>query len=347
MTDQAALETKVAQLEEQLQTLNRVRVVSVKGKGLRKYDGTEGSITFEEWKVEAQSALRKQDLDVEEAVNYLLSHLASTARDEIRYTRNTDRDTPDKVFGILEDAFGIRQSATQLLDAFFGYRQGEKETIRQYSHSLMKLLGKVQKKDNHRVSDPDVTLRDQFAEKVRDPQLRRELKKRIRQNGELTFKQIHEEAYDWEEDDQTLRKRVSVHEVEGAAALDDPIVEAARAVTHKPSDDGWQQKLVTMMEMQQQSMNKMTEAMTALTLHQSTAAEVRENNASYKPRYEPGSRPRLCFRCRAPDHIVRDCPEKKKDQQQQHQGKKTYNNSQQQQQQKSHTTSLNETSLQL
>lgn len=309
MADAQELKAELDRLREEVGTLSRVRVVSVKGKGLRKYDGTEGAITFEEWKGEAKSCLNKQDLTGVEGVNFLLGHLEGTARDEIRYTRDADRNTPDKVFDILEDAFGIRQSATQLMDAFFAYRQGEKESIREYSHALMKLLGKVQKKDNARISDADVVLRDQFAEKVRDPHLRRELKKRVRQDSALTFKQIREEAYDWEEDDQVPRKKATVHEVEGVMQEPEVVVEAARA---KPAEPEWQQKMFAMMECQQQAFSKLADAMSTFSIQQ-RSAEAREVSAVSQGSFHREPRVRRCFKCRGTDHLVKDCPEKRRE----------------------------------
>jgi hypothetical protein len=305
------LRTELNRLRDEVTTLNKVKVVSIKGKTLRKFDGTEGVITFEEWRGEAVTALRKQDLQGEEGVNYLLSHLEGTARDEIRYTVTSERDTPDKVYQILQDAFGVRQTVTQLMDAFFAFRQSEKQSVLEYSHELMRLLGKVQKKSPARIPETDVMLRDQFAEKLRDPYLRRELKKRIRQNTALTFKEIREEAYDWEEDEQTPRKRASVQETEGISGIPEATVEIAKAGTGKgPEREGVNQKILSMMEMQQKTLTQMVEAMSGLSVMQSRGPrQVNEstvNNTDTR-------RVRRCFRCRSTEHMVRNCPEKKEE----------------------------------
>lgn len=291
-------------MRREVETLHKVRVVGMKGKELRKFDGTEEAITFDEWKLEARSCLTKQDMRGEEAVSYLLSKLEGTARDEVRYTRATDRDTPEKVFDILEDAFGLRQSATQLMDNFFAHRQGDKDSIREYSHELMKLLGKVRKKDDTRISDPDVVLRDQFAEKLKDAHLRKELKKRIRLDNTLTFKQIREEAYQWEEDDEKSspkkdekKKSTSVHQVE--ATLQEATVEAAQ-VTKQSTED----RLMAMMKCQQEAFTKLADAMTKMTVRQNEVSANSGMNVN-------APRIRRCFKCGSPDHFRRECPVRK------------------------------------
>jgi hypothetical protein len=58
----------------------------------------------------------------------------------------------------------------------------------------MNKLDKIHKKDPKAIKDRDVTIRNQFAENVRGPWLRRDLKKRIRDHPDLTFTDIREEA---------------------------------------------------------------------------------------------------------------------------------------------------------
>ena len=59
----------------------------------------------------------------------------------------------------------------------------------------MNKLDKIHKKDPKAIKDRDVAIRNQFAENVRGPWLRRDLKKkRIRDHLDLTFTDIREEA---------------------------------------------------------------------------------------------------------------------------------------------------------
>jgi hypothetical protein len=58
----------------------------------------------------------------------------------------------------------------------------------------MNKLDKIHKKDPIAIKDRDVAIRNQFAETVRGPWLRRDLKKRIRDHPDLIFTDIREEA---------------------------------------------------------------------------------------------------------------------------------------------------------
>jgi hypothetical protein len=69
-----------------------------------------------------------------------------------------------------------------------------KSAIQDYSHDLLNKLDKIHKKDPKAIKDRDVAIRNQFAENVRGPWLRRDLKKRIRDQPDLTFTDIREEA---------------------------------------------------------------------------------------------------------------------------------------------------------
>ena len=82
-----------------------------------------------------------------------------------------------------------------------------------------------------------MVLRDQFPKKLKDAHLR----KRIRLDNTLTFKQIREEAYQWEEDDEKSlpkkddkKKSTSVHQVE--ATYQEASVEAAQATKQSTED---------------------------------------------------------------------------------------------------------------
>ena len=89
-----------------------------------------------------------------------------------------DRSNPDFLQDVLTQAFGEKRSSSQLLKLF---EQKEREKLRAFSHSLNELLKNATKADPKAVSDLEKTLRDQFENNVRDPFLRKELKRFIRE----------------------------------------------------------------------------------------------------------------------------------------------------------------------
>lgn len=77
---------------------------------------------------------------------------------------------------------------------FYQCKQDNLETLRDFSHKLMKKLDRVLRLDNSYVTDKDKLLRNQFRENVTDTWLKRELKKIIRARPTITFTDIREEA---------------------------------------------------------------------------------------------------------------------------------------------------------
>ncbi|CAH3145891.1 unnamed protein product [Porites lobata] len=114
----------------------------------------------------------------------------------------SDLTNSDKIFDLLQESFGEKRSVPQLLKAFYDRRQREGETLRAFSHALRELQAKIEKKSVTKSSGQDAALRDHFAENVRDPLLRKELKKFIRTHPEISFLDTREEAIRWPEEDE-------------------------------------------------------------------------------------------------------------------------------------------------
>lgn len=77
---------------------------------------------------------------------------------------------------------------------FYQSKQEPHETLRYFSHTLMKKLDRVLRLDNIYASDKDKLLRNQFSENVSDTWLKREVKKIIRARSTITFTDIREEG---------------------------------------------------------------------------------------------------------------------------------------------------------
>lgn len=71
----------------------------------------------------------------------------------------------------------------------------------------MELIDRVKLSKADAISNPDLVLRDQFCENVCDPMLRRELKKLVRTDNELTLLAVRTEAIRWVEEGQANRDR--------------------------------------------------------------------------------------------------------------------------------------------
>ncbi|KAL1253019.1 hypothetical protein QQF64_017712, partial [Cirrhinus molitorella] len=107
--------------------------------------------------------------------------------------------------------YGCSQSLVGLQKQFFQRYQLEGESLREYSHALMALMEAMKRKNLPGICNPDHTLRDQFIEHMRDNTLRRELKRQVRLNTEMSFLEVRSEAIWWAEEGETPCVRPRAH----------------------------------------------------------------------------------------------------------------------------------------
>lgn len=113
-----------------------------------------------------------QALEGQEAANFLLSHLVGRARREIRYADQETREDPENIFTKLQTVFGEKLSSTQLLRMFCAREEKAGEQLQDFAYAGMELLDRALAQKPRCVPDRDMALRDNFAEKVSDPDLR-------------------------------------------------------------------------------------------------------------------------------------------------------------------------------
>ena len=133
-----------------------------------------------------------------------MCHLEGPAKEEVRRYSKKERSNPDFHLEVLTQAFGEKRSSSQLLKLFYERKQKENKTLRAYSYCLNELLKRATKADSKAVPDPEKTLRDQLADNVRDPFLRKQLKKFIRERN-LSFFDLREETLCWSEEERPQR----------------------------------------------------------------------------------------------------------------------------------------------
>lgn len=256
---------------------------------LRKFTGVRDDHLIEDWILDAKRAINSQS--EADAVDFLLYHLEGAAKEELRLRPDEEKNTPEAVFKVLRSSFGEGLSSTQAMRKFFERRQKEKESIQDYSHSLMVLLSRVERLNPDAVADKDQLLRDQFLENLYDPQLRRDIKRWARDHSGKSFQQIREEVQHWVDEDGTTPRRAAVREavienettcseVKGAADLQKVVNELVAG-----------QKLLTEgLQKQQKLLAEQQQAISQLA-------------SSTQQWWQPG-----CFGCGSRTHIRRDCP---------------------------------------
>lgn len=275
-------------------------VVLPRERRLKKFGGrrTDGEQTVEDFVEDLKAAMSAREMSRGEKLDFVTSHLEGAAREEVRLFPKVDRENPDRILEILLEGFGEKRSLPQLLKLFYERRQRDGESLRAYSHSLRELLNRALKVDKKAVVDPDLTLRDQFANSVRDGVLRKELRKFIREHPSTTFLDIREEALRWSEEEEKPWR--STHESTSREVVSDVL--EAKECNSSTASTPLQQVLDALLK-QQKSIEDLTKTMQAMRSVEPHPMDRSRNHQLARPK-------RKCFSCGKEGHIARYCRSK-------------------------------------
>ncbi|XP_078367332.1 uncharacterized protein LOC144651271 [Oculina patagonica] len=281
---------------KEIGTKQKQIVVFPRDKKIKNFTGkkTEGDQPVEDFIEELRTTFEAREMTSPEKVDFIMSHLDGPAKEEIRMYSKKERSNPDFLLDVLAQAFGEKWSSSQLLKMFYERKQKENETLRGYSYSLNELLKRATKADPKAVPDPEKTLRDQFADNVRDPFLRKELKKFIRER-QPPFLDLREEALRWSEEEerpQRIMPRPQPSQ-EVVADIPDESSQCSASSTTTPMD-----KVLEVLLKQQKSLEELT----------SSIRDIKQPRTHIPPKEWSGRRPDIvCFNCNKKGHIARNC----------------------------------------
>ena len=118
---------------------------------LQKFTGVRDDHLIEDWILNAKRAISSQS--EADAVDFLLYHLEGASKEELRRWPDEEKNTPEAIFQVLRSSFGEGLTSTQAMRKFSEWRQKEKESKQDYSHSLMVLLSRVERLNPGAVTD--------------------------------------------------------------------------------------------------------------------------------------------------------------------------------------------------
>lgn len=262
------------------------------------FSGDPGTISYYDWIDEVQNSMNYRQYREREQAAFLYDHLEGGAKQEIRYSTPEVRRSPTLILEVLKEAYGHPYSLTASQKRFFDRKQKAGEGLREFSHSLLSLAGDINRCNGGVELCGEQTIRNQFAENVRDPSLRRELKRLIRQDPNIKFSALRRESMlFWEEDNVPDRASYNL-------APEDAAVECSGITTTNKSvnPDSFLLELRDAMRKQEEKLEGLAQQVARLQVSEGR----RGRRPRQEPRYDSAGRP-ICFRCQGVGHIARFC----------------------------------------
>lgn len=253
------------------------------------FRGSHG-IGLDEWIEEVQVSMNMRHLGSHDRAFFIYDHLEGEARDEIKYRPRAEREDPDRVLEILKELYGCPKSYISLQKDFFSRKQLDGESLQEFSHALYCLMEKIVANSPTRVHNSALLLRDHFVEHVSSPDLRRELKRLVRRNPDLTLLDVRAEAIRWEREGGSAGVRshqASAHCTTQSATSLPPVASTTAEVTAAQLA-----ALTALVQKQQQQLDQISQ----------TLAAMQQPRVS---QFDPANI--ICRRCRKPGHYARDC----------------------------------------
>lgn len=257
------------------------------------------TFTVEDWVEEVRRSLIIRPAPIAERALFVYDLLDGEAKAEVKFHPPSNRDDPEKIFSILLDLFGCSQSFVGLQKQFFQRHQQEGESLREYSHALMALMEGMKRKNLQGICNPDFTLRDQFIEHMRDSNLRRELKRQVRRNVEMSFLEVRAEAIRWADEGEIPHVRPRAYscaadvQLVSAQGSSNPIAEPVA-------------ELAELKECFRKQQGQLDVILQHLSLNTADNVRAVAGPRARTARFQVDGRP-ICMRCNKVGHIARFC----------------------------------------
>lgn len=236
-----------------------------------------------------------------EQVLFLYDYLDGGAKAEVEFHEASDRDTAEKIFKILAENFSCSQSYVAAQLCFFQRHQKEGESLRDFSHVLKSLMDAVIKKTPGGILNHDLVLRDQFAENVNDDMLRRELKRRLALDPDMSFVTLRSIAIKWvEEGKQGMRTR------HRAFSFDTHVSVGSSRGVDSNAISATNTEMIELKECLRRQQAQLDAILSQLNSSRPQANSRSVGGQSKTYQFHPDGRP-ICNRCSRAGHIARYC----------------------------------------
>ena len=237
--------------------------------------------------------------DEKSRIDFLMQNLISLAKDEIRLRPLLERDTADKILYLIHSIYDGDDSVTQLQELFFRRNQKDDETLQDYSLNLMKIFDQIIKRDNTVLGDKDNVLKDRFIEGIKEPHLKREVKRFSFEHKTMKFLKFRQEVLLWvNENTQSWKVKLQMQDV-------GVVSDRAMQSEYTSNDNSEILKLLTkqqeMLDKQQKQIDRLSKAKnySSSTSSNTYSSHKSESNTNYQV---------TCYKCGGKGHKRPECP---------------------------------------
>lgn len=191
-----------------------------------------GDMTVDEWVAAMKSAFQVMRVPEEDCAELVKQHLKDEARATVKFLLPGEKPSAKDIFDILLDTYGDKVPVGTRLKEFYDRKQQPGEMTRPYAYDLQERLNRILRRDPDRIPNADAVLKEQLVLGLRDDFLRREMKKRVKEERGLSFIDLMQAAITWSEEEEVQnssctttgpRPRVAMHAATAADSAASPL----------------------------------------------------------------------------------------------------------------------------
>lgn len=256
-------------------------------------------LSIEEWKNSMKSAFKVMKIPEEDKIEFVKQYLKDEAKMTVKFMLSGKEKSVNEIFDALDETYGDKLPIGSRLKEFYDRKQMPGETIRSYAYDLQEKLSIIQNREPSRVPDPDDVLKEQLVLGLSDDSLRREMKRRVKAEKDLTFVQLMQETITWSEEEEVQvpsNVRTSTHS--------SGIIHATTATESSSAP----LTLESLHEAVQQIAARQEELFQMVSSKEKVKPLAKENKVKSAPLKDSEGR-YVCYTCGKPGHTSRRCPQ--------------------------------------